>query len=221
MAMASGFMCYIKQDDIEKGVICSQYIHNVWNEDLTSHNITLVFDIASDLPMRYLAFAITANSWEWEVLYVHDRQGASTTASVTIPEHYLGTVKLGIKLYDTPPTVGSVMHVGYDYVITGGIDLVSEDGTEEITISCGTEGADIRYTTDDSEPTESSNQYTGTLSVTAPAIIKARAYKDGLLPSDIVELVIEEEPEPTADILGYGSDTVGYNGDEIGYPIEV
>lgn len=130
MAMSSGFMCYIKQGNVQKGVICSLYTHQVWNEDLTSRNITLEFDIASDLSMCYLVFAVSANNYEWEVLHVQDSQN-NAVSQVTIPESYSGSVKFGIKLYDNPPTVGSVLHVGFDYVVTGGIDVA---GTRETDI---------------------------------------------------------------------------------------
>ena len=138
MAMTSGFMLYIKQDDIQKGVICSLYTHNAWNEDLTSRNIVLEYDIASDLSMRYLVFAITSNGYEWEILHVQDSQNDTVTAQITIPDTYLGSVKFGVKLYDTPPTVGSILHVGFDYVVNGGIDLISNDGTEKIQLTCNT-----------------------------------------------------------------------------------
>lgn len=138
MSMSSGFMCYIKQGDVQKGTICSLYTHNVWNEDLTSRNIRLEFDIASDLSMQYLAFAISANNYEWEVLHVRSKADM-TPSEITIPEGYSGSVKFGIKLYDNPPTVGSILHVGFDYVVTGGIDVAvlnfdllvyNEDGSQ-------------------------------------------------------------------------------------------
>lgn len=217
MAMASGFMCYITQDDVQKGVICSMYTHNVWNEDLTSHNINLTFDIADNLSMRYLAFAITQNGYEWEVLHIQDRQN-NVSSSVIIPEHYLGSVKFGIKLYDTPPTAGSVLHVGFDYVINGGIDLISQDGTEIIELSCDTEGADIRYTTDGNDPTENSSLYSGRFNVNAPVTVKARGYKDGMLASDIAELHIEEPPKlqtPTLSLSRSGSTVSGTIGNTV------
>lgn len=54
-----------------------------------------------------------------------------------------------------------------------------------VSISCATEGASIYYTTDGNDPTEQSTPYSSPFQATAPATIKARAYKDGLEPSDI------------------------------------
>ena len=49
-----------------------------------------------------------------------------------------------------------------------------------VTISCATEGAKIYYTTDGSDPTASSTEYTAAISVTPPMTLKAIAVKDGM-----------------------------------------
>lgn len=177
--MTSGFMCYIKNGDTVHGTICSMYIHNEWYSDIHSRAIQLEFDIASTLAMRYLAFAISSNNYEWEVIHVQDSQN-NVPANVSIPEKYNNSsFKLGIKLYDSPPTVGSVLNVGFDYVITGGITIVSSQlNTKTISMSNATEGAIIRYTIDGSEPDETSTEYIGEIEVETPCIIKAKAFKD-------------------------------------------
>ncbi|MBQ6340486.1 MAG: C10 family peptidase [Kiritimatiellae bacterium] len=55
-----------------------------------------------------------------------------------------------------------------------------------ITISCATAGATIRYTLDGSDPTESSTPYTSAITVNDDTVIRARAWKSGLNPSVIV-----------------------------------
>ena len=55
-----------------------------------------------------------------------------------------------------------------------------------VTISCATAGATIRYTLDGSDPTESSAPYTGVITVSDDTVIKARAWKSGMNPSVIV-----------------------------------
>ena len=50
----------------------------------------------------------------------------------------------------------------------------------KIEISCATEGSKIYYTTDGTEPTSSSNEYTSPIDVNKNTNIKAVAYKDGL-----------------------------------------
>ena len=54
------------------------------------------------------------------------------------------------------------------------------DSGTSVTISCATEGAKIYYTTDETEPTASSTEYTTAISVTPPMTLKAIAVKDGM-----------------------------------------
>lgn len=56
----------------------------------------------------------------------------------------------------------------------------------EIVLTTTTAGAAIRYTLDDSEPTQSSTLYTGPIEIASSTLLKARAYKDGYEPSDVV-----------------------------------
>ena len=56
-------------------------------------------------------------------------------------------------------------------------------GTQSVSISCATTGATIRYTTDGSEPTEASTQYTVPISVNTNTTVKARAFKSATIPS--------------------------------------
>ena len=52
---------------------------------------------------------------------------------------------------------------------------------QSVTISCGTIGAIIRYTTDGSEPTAAATQYTGPITVSSGTVtIKAKAFKAGM-----------------------------------------
>ena len=62
-------------------------------------------------------------------------------------------------------------------------------GTQSISLSSGTEGASIYYTigmgTEPANPTDGSTLYEGPISVTANTTIKAIAYKDGMIHSDV------------------------------------
>ncbi|MCR5425191.1 MAG: chitobiase/beta-hexosaminidase C-terminal domain-containing protein, partial [Bacteroidales bacterium] len=49
-------------------------------------------------------------------------------------------------------------------------------GAQNVTISCETEGATIYYTTDGTDPTNTSTQYTGAIAVSETTTIKAIAY---------------------------------------------
>ena len=87
-----------------------------------------------------------------------------------------------------------------------------EAGTE-ISISCGTEGAKIYYTTDGNEPTNSSTAYdadkkpTVTGEAESKFTVKAIAVKEGMTNSDVAtaEYAIKEasvDPDPTPDEVG-------------------
>lgn len=55
----------------------------------------------------------------------------------------------------------------------------------DVTITCATPGAQIRYTTNGADPTEGSPLYTGPIHIDGTMTIKARAWNSGWTPSDI------------------------------------
>ena len=75
-----------------------------------------------------------------------------------------------------------------------------------VTVSCATAGATIRYTTDGSEPTETSTTVTsgGRVQVPNPGMLKTRAWAPGLNPSEIKSVSYTVAPPivSTADAIG-------------------
>ncbi|MBP5797665.1 MAG: chitobiase/beta-hexosaminidase C-terminal domain-containing protein [Bacteroidales bacterium] len=57
--------------------------------------------------------------------------------------------------------------------------------TQSISISCATQDATIRYTLDGNDPTTSSEVYSEPFTLTATTTVKAKAFKDGMDPSEI------------------------------------
>ena len=57
---------------------------------------------------------------------------------------------------------------------------------QNVTITCETPGAEIRYTLDGSEPSTSSTLYTGAINLSSSITLKVRAFKSGWVESDIV-----------------------------------
>ncbi len=53
----------------------------------------------------------------------------------------------------------------------------------DLVISCSTAGSVIRYTTDGSEPTAESAEYTDPIAITETTVVKAKAFKEGILDS--------------------------------------
>lgn len=80
----------------------------------------------------------------------------------------------------------------------------SDYNTSIITITNNMSGATIRYTTDGTEPTISSKEYTGTFNITvSDQIVKAKAFKDGLTDSDTISESIPVGKKPLT-IMYYG-----------------
>ncbi len=76
-------------------------------------------------------------------------------------------------------------------------------GTQQVELSCETEGATIRYTTDGNEPTEDSPAYDDrAIEVACSKTIKAKAFRDGWKPSETAELAYTIEHEVSFDTAG-------------------
>ncbi|MCR5752448.1 MAG: chitobiase/beta-hexosaminidase C-terminal domain-containing protein [Kiritimatiellae bacterium] len=75
--------------------------------------------------------------------------------------------------------------------------------TTNVTITCATAGATIRYTLDGNDPTESSVAYTTPIAITATTTVKARAFATGKNPSAVVSATYTytepETPGPHVD----------------------
>nr|WP_260981977.1 chitobiase/beta-hexosaminidase C-terminal domain-containing protein [Paenibacillus sp. 32O-W] len=66
----------------------------------------------------------------------------------------------------------------------------------KVTLSTATDGATIYYTTDGSDPTRSSVEYTAPIEVTSEMTIKAIAVKEGMLDSEVMEEYYKITPLP-------------------------
>ncbi len=57
--------------------------------------------------------------------------------------------------------------------------------TQEVTITCATDGATIYYTLDGTEPTDAGSIYSEPLTITSTTTVMAKAYKEGFTESDV------------------------------------
>lgn len=73
-------------------------------------------------------------------------------------------------------------------------------GTQNVTISCDTAGASIRYTTDGSTPTTSSALYSGAIEVSASCTIKAQAFKSGMNDSSVASAAFTIRSESSGTV---------------------
>ena len=125
------------------------------------------------------------------------------------------------------PSIGCYEYIGELMVVRPVLTPASEvtfTPTLTVSLSCPTEGATIRYTTDGSDPTDTSNIYSAPFNISATTIIKARAYKSGMLPSKIVTAeythgpstspalgTVTVEPSATVAVISADIDSVGNN----------
>ncbi len=71
----------------------------------------------------------------------------------------------------------------------------------DVTMSTTTSGAQIRYTTDGSDPTELSALYTGPLTLEQTTTLKARCYRPGFSPSEIATEFYVIGPAPETPVV--------------------
>ena len=76
------------------------------------------------------------------------------------------------------------------------------DSGTKVTISCATDGAKIYYTTDGSDPTAESTEYTDAISVTPPMTLKAIAVKDGMNNSAVASASYTIKPDYSKCVVG-------------------
>ncbi len=100
----------------------------------------------------------------------------------------------GLSTYVSPPAFSS--EGGY----------VSRGFSLKITAS---EGAVIRYTTDGSDPDESSPVYSRSVKIEESVTVKARAYAEGSIPSDVVFATFLIEEEHTVPVVCISTDEAG------------
>ena len=85
------------------------------------------------------------------------------------------------------------------------VDSGAVNGGTEVTITCATEGAKIYYTTDGTEPTAESTEYTEAISITKAVTLKAIAVKDGMNDSVVASASYSIIPTPGDFVLKDGT----------------
>lgn len=69
----------------------------------------------------------------------------------------------------------------------------------EVSLTCSTSGAEIRYTTDGSLPSDDSTLYSAALNLTETTHLRARAFQDGMIPSVVRSRIFQvADPLPEA-----------------------
>ena len=154
---------------------------------ITVNSITLIVADNSDFsnPVSTIAGEFGANSTttfsrptdqDWSNMYYKILY--NVTVSVNSNKYFQF---IGATFYREDDSSGQETVATPTFSPFGGIYTESQS----VTISCATDGADIYYTNDGTEPTESSTLYTSAIEVSETTTLKAKAFKTGSAPSGI------------------------------------
>ena len=112
-----------------------------------------------------------------DVLFVPELAGIFKDTSNLVPGYF------------TDPTPGEQNSIRYDGLVSDtsfSVDRGFYETAFDLEITTGTEGAEIRYTTDGTPPSETSGQiYTGPIPITGTTVIRALAHKPGFRSTNI------------------------------------
>ena len=206
-SILDGYVCNVFTNLADKGgVICSGRVLDASGAPIENAVVSIKKGNGSILS------SATTNAKGIYALVVTGVPKSSTTYTLTATSNGFNETKsvslkanVGIKIYtaqnsnfgnydpDSIPTIGNLC--GQDITITG-VAGVSEPQFDpasclfypstNVTITCATEDATIRYTTDGTDPTESSSVYSGQIFIDDDTEIRARAWKSGMNPSAVV-----------------------------------
>ena len=201
-----GFVCNVFTNSADKGgVICSGRVLDAGGAPIANATVQAkkggnVVKATTTNDKGIYAFVLTGLSSETTTSYTMTATSGDSNASITV----LLKANVGTKIvasgsnfgnyYPSPlPTISN--RSGQD------ITMASVAGVAEpqfnpasclfypstnVTLTCATDGATIRYTLDGADPTESSPVYSGPIRIETDTTIKARAWKSGMNPSAII-----------------------------------
>ncbi|HUS91547.1 MAG TPA: lamin tail domain-containing protein [Phycisphaerae bacterium] len=164
------------------------------------------------------------------VLAVHAMNDAAGDGQfVACPRLYALAGAGWVEQYFTTPTPGAANIPGVLGVVADtsfSVDRGFFDAPFQLEIATATDGAEIRYTLDGSEPTATTGAvYTGPIAITGTSVVRAAAFKAGWLPSDVdtqtylfLGDVIAQSPAGQAPGAGWPTGSV--NGQTIDYGMD-
>nr|WP_318681846.1 chitobiase/beta-hexosaminidase C-terminal domain-containing protein [uncultured Treponema sp.] len=169
---------------------------------------TPVFSVASGAVNSGTSVTISCATEGAKIYYTTDDSdptASSTEYKAAISVMEAVTLKaIAIKDGMNDSAVASVSYTIKGTVATPAFSVASgavNSGTS-VTISCSTVGAKIYYTTDSSDPTASSTEYTAAISVTEAVTLKAIAVKDGMNDSAVASASYTIKPDYSKCAVG-------------------
>lgn len=227
-SVLNGFVCNVFTNLADKGaVICSGRVLDAGGAPIANAAVSIkkgsgsILKSATTNAKGIYAIALTgvpSAQTDYTLTATSGNFSATTTVSLK--------ANVGIKLitsgknfgyYSGSPVIGN--RCGQDITLA---DVAGVAGPQldpasclfypstNVSITCATEGATIRYTTDGTDPTESSPVYSGPIFVDDDTMIKARAWKTGMNPSAVA-----------AEMYTYDSSQGAPKGDYFADPIKI
>ena len=201
-----GFVCNVFTNSAyANGVICSGRVLDASGAPIANATVQAkkggnVVKSTTTNDKGIYAFVLAGLSSKTSTSYTMTAISGDSRASITVSlKANVGTriITSGSgfgNYYPSPlPTISN--RSGQDITITGVAGVAEPQfnpasclfyPSTNVTITCATEGATIRYTLDGTDPTESSVLYTGAITLSDDAVLKARAWKSGMNPSVVV-----------------------------------
>lgn len=229
-SVLDGFVCNIFTNSAyANGVICSGRVLDASGAPIANATVQAkkggnVVKSTTTNDKGIYAFVLAGLSSKTSTSYTMTAISGDSSASITVSlKANVGTriITSGSgfgNYYPSPlPTISN--RSGQDITITGVAGVAEPQfnpaaclfyPSTNVTITCATEGATIRYTTDGTDPTESSPVYSGPIFVDDDTMIKARAWKTGMNPSAVA-----------AEMYTYDSSQGAPKGDFFADPIKI
>ncbi len=190
---------------------------NNWNTSGTvSANYTLkvVAPAFSPLPGVFPApqnVTISCTTADVELFYTTDGSEPTMSSTPYTTSVYLkSNAILKARAFKTGWTGSNITQGNYYFTVSAPVfdpPAGNYNGAQSIILTCTTPDAEIRYTTNNTEPTTSSTLFTDPINVVQSMTIKAKAFKTGMSPSTttsatyfIINSVATPEFDPPAGI---------------------
>ena len=227
-----GFVCNVFTNSADKGgVICSGRVLDAGGAPIANATVQAkkggnVVKSTTTNDKGIYAFVLTGLSSKTTTSYTMAAISGDSSASITV----LLKANVGTRIiasgsyfgsyYPSPsPTISNLS--GQDITITGVAGVAEPQfnpaaclfyPSTNVMLTCSTPDATIRYTTDGSDPTESSPVYSGPIFIEDDTTIKARAWKSGMNPSAIVAETYTYDASQGAPKGDYFNNPIGISG---------
>ncbi len=196
-AANEGDYIYVAQDDASNGFLAffgfaPNYINNVANNN--GDDVILLYQDGNIVDvLGEPGVDGTGTTWESSDGWVYRNDGTGPDGDTFVEGNwtYSGIEALTGETTNAtaanPWPIGTYSPGASNTVATPVISPASGDYFSAISVSmtCGTSGATIRYTTNGTDPTPSSTVYSAPFNVSTTTTVKARAYKAGMTESSI------------------------------------